>query len=71
MDVGRLVTPSFRAWHMSGDVLARLAQSEQLNLGNVTKAGALKTVLTFRLRHRRSAANAWSQGRLRQRALIR
>lgn len=38
IDVGRLVTPSFRAWQMSGDVLARLAQSEGLNLGGVTKA---------------------------------
>lgn len=32
------MTPSFRAWQMSGDVLARLALSERLNLGGVTKA---------------------------------
>jgi len=32
------VTPSFRAWQMSGDVLARLAQNERLDLGRVTKA---------------------------------
>ena len=38
IDIGRLVTPSFRAWQISGDVLARLAQSERLNLGTVTKA---------------------------------
>ena len=38
IDIGRLVTPSFRAWQMSGDVLARLAQSERRNLGTVTKA---------------------------------
>jgi predicted nucleic acid-binding protein len=38
IDVRRLATPSFRAWQMSGDVLARLAQSERLNLGGVTKA---------------------------------
>jgi predicted nucleic acid-binding protein len=38
IDIGRLVTPSFRAWQKSGDVLARLAQTERLNLGSVTKA---------------------------------
>ena len=32
------MTPSFRAWQTSGDLLARLAQSEGLNLGGVTKA---------------------------------
>jgi predicted nucleic acid-binding protein len=38
VDVGRLVTPSFRAWQLSGDVLATLAQKERLNPGRVTKA---------------------------------
>jgi predicted nucleic acid-binding protein len=38
IDVGRLVTPSFRAWQMSGDLLARLAQSERLNLNDILLA---------------------------------
>ena len=38
IDTGRLVTPSFRAWQMSGDVLARLAQSERLNGNDILLA---------------------------------
>lgn len=36
--VGRLITPSFRAWQRSGDVLATLARQEGLDVSAVTKA---------------------------------
>lgn len=35
---GRLVTPSARAWDLSGDVLAALVKSGGLDLGRVSKA---------------------------------
>jgi predicted nucleic acid-binding protein len=38
LGVGRLITPSFRAWQTSGDVLAALGRREGLDVRTVTKA---------------------------------
>lgn len=38
LEVGRLTTPSFRTWQMSGDVLATLRRLEGLDVRSVTKA---------------------------------
>jgi predicted nucleic acid-binding protein len=35
---GRIITPSARAWHRSGDVLAAMGQQEALQLTRVSKA---------------------------------
>ena len=38
LEVGRVITPSFRAWQMSGDVLATLMRQEGAEVRSVTKA---------------------------------
>src|SRR5438132_6842076 len=35
---GRVITPSFRSWQLSGDVLRRLAQEHALELGRLKKS---------------------------------
>ena len=47
---GRVITPSARAWHASGDVLARMAHAHGLEVGRVSKAFANDLLLAVSCR---------------------